>query len=179
MALLAECFEALGGVPKVVLADRMGCLKGGVVANLVVPTPDYIRFATHYGFRPDFCHANDPESKGIVENLVGYAKRDLMVPTGVSTGDLAGANEQAASLVRRGQRRSALGDHGGSGAAARAGTAAAEEAAVVAVRGHRGQAGQPQGRQAVVRAVRVGPLLGPEPAHRRHGDLDRRRRAGA
>ena len=29
LALLAECFEALGGVPKVVLADRMGCLKGG------------------------------------------------------------------------------------------------------------------------------------------------------
>jgi hypothetical protein len=31
-----------------VLADRMGCLKGGVVANVVVPTPDYVRFATHY-----------------------------------------------------------------------------------------------------------------------------------
>jgi len=31
-----------------VLADRMGCLKGGVVANVVVPTPDYLRFAAHY-----------------------------------------------------------------------------------------------------------------------------------
>ena len=80
LALLAECFEVLGGVPKVVLADRMGCLKGGVVANVVVPTPDYVRFATHYRFRPDFCEAADPESKGIVENLVGYAKDDLMVP---------------------------------------------------------------------------------------------------
>jgi len=48
LAMLAECFEELGGVPKVVLADRMGCLKGGVVANVVVPTPDYVRFATHY-----------------------------------------------------------------------------------------------------------------------------------
>jgi len=28
----------LGGVPGKVLADRMGCLKGGVVANVVVPT---------------------------------------------------------------------------------------------------------------------------------------------
>jgi hypothetical protein len=77
--LLVECFESLGGVPKVVLADRMGCLKGGVVANVVIPTPAYVRFATHYGFRPDFCEAADPESKGIVENLVGYAKRDLLV----------------------------------------------------------------------------------------------------
>ena len=33
LAMLAECFEALGGVPDVVLADRMGCLKGGVVAE--------------------------------------------------------------------------------------------------------------------------------------------------
>ena len=78
--LLAECFEVLGGVPAVVLADRMGCLKAGVVANVVVPSPDYVRFATHYGFRPDFCQGRDPESKGMVENLVGYAKSDLMVP---------------------------------------------------------------------------------------------------
>ncbi|HEX5533513.1 MAG TPA: IS21 family transposase [Actinomycetales bacterium] len=80
LAMLAECFEVLGGVPKVVLADRMGCLKGGVVANVVVPAPDYVRFATHYRFRPDFCNGADPESKGIVENLVGYAKDDLLVP---------------------------------------------------------------------------------------------------
>jgi hypothetical protein len=32
-----------GWVPKVVLADRMGCLKAGVVANVVVPTPEYVR----------------------------------------------------------------------------------------------------------------------------------------
>jgi hypothetical protein len=80
LAMLAECFEALGGVPKVVLADRMACLKAGVVANVVVPTPDYVRFATHYRFRPDFCEGGDPASKGIVENLVGYAKSDLVVP---------------------------------------------------------------------------------------------------
>ena len=36
--------------------------------------------ASHYGFAPDFCHANDPQSKGIVENLCGYAQRDLAVP---------------------------------------------------------------------------------------------------
>jgi len=79
-ALLAECFEILGGVPKVVLADRMGCLKGAVVAGRVVPTPDYVRFATAFGFRPDFCEGHDPESKGVVEHLVGYAKLDLIVP---------------------------------------------------------------------------------------------------
>ena len=75
LAALAACFEYLGGVPKTVLADRMGCLKGGVVANVVIPSPDYVRLSLHYGFAPDFCEAADPASKGLVENLVGYAKQ--------------------------------------------------------------------------------------------------------
>jgi transposase len=97
LGMLAECFETLGGVPKVVLADRMGCLKAGVVADVVIPTPDYVRFATHYRFRPDFCQGYDPASKGIVENLVGYAKTDLMVPLGVLEGrpEVAAANTAA------------------------------------------------------------------------------------
>ncbi|MGH7746689.1 MAG: IS21 family transposase, partial [Candidatus Dormibacteria bacterium] len=90
LRLLAECFEELGGVPAVVLADRMGCLKAGTVANVVVPHPEYVRFAAHYGFRPDFCEAADPESKGVVENLVGYAKSDLVVPADGWTAPAAG-----------------------------------------------------------------------------------------
>ncbi|BBY31280.1 hypothetical protein MSEDJ_53760 [Mycolicibacterium sediminis] len=80
LALIAETMAAAGGVPARVLADRMACLKGGVVANVVVPTPDYVRLAGHYGFAPDFCHASDPQSKGVVERLCGYAQDDLAVP---------------------------------------------------------------------------------------------------
>lgn len=58
--MIAEALAAIRGVPVRVLADRMACLKGGVVANVVVPTPDYVRLAGHYGFAPDFCHAHDP-----------------------------------------------------------------------------------------------------------------------
>ena len=54
LALIAEALAAIGGVPARVLADRMACLKGGVVANVVVPTPEYVRVASHYGFAPDF-----------------------------------------------------------------------------------------------------------------------------
>ncbi|MGH9157111.1 MAG: IS21 family transposase [Acidimicrobiales bacterium] len=95
LSFLAECFEELGGVPRVVLSDRMGCLKGGVAAGVVIPTPEYVRLATHYGFRPDFCEGADPESKGIVEHLVGYSKSDLVVPQGLSAVDLPAANEAA------------------------------------------------------------------------------------
>ena len=169
LALLAECFEHLGGVPGVVLADRMGCLKGGVVANMVVPTGEYVRFAAHYGFRPDFCEAADPESKGIVENLVGYAKTDLMIPGADGSGDpftdLGGGEHRGRGVVRRGQRRGA-----------REICAVPAERLVIerellaplpSLRASIGRLGDPQGRPAVVRPVRLGPLLGAGPVHRR------------
>lgn len=68
LRMLAECFEEFGGVPAVALTDRMACLRGLIVANQVVPNAVYVRFATHYGFRPDWCESADPQSKGIVEN---------------------------------------------------------------------------------------------------------------
>ena len=166
LAMLAECLEVLGGVPGKVLADRMGCLKGGVVANVVVPAPEYLRFAAHYGFRPDFCEAADPESKGIVENLVGYAKSDLMVPQ-APFGDLAAANAAGRGVVRRGQRRGPQRDLRGAGRAAGDRAGAARAAAVAA--GQHRAAGDPQGRPAVLRPVRVGPLLRAGPADRHPG----------
>jgi hypothetical protein len=95
LAVLAECFEVLGGVPAVVLSDRIACLRGPIVADRVVAHPNYVRFATHYGFRPDWCEAADPESKGVVENLVGYAQTDLVVPACDEWTSLAAANAAA------------------------------------------------------------------------------------
>jgi transposase len=97
LALLAECFTELGGVTAVVLSDRMACLKAGVVANVVVPHPEYVRFATFYGFKPDFCEGADPESKGMVENLAGYVQTDLLIPAELDGPwpDLASANAAA------------------------------------------------------------------------------------
>lgn len=68
-ALLAECFEVLGGVP-----DRMDCPKGEVVANVVVPTPNYVRLTVHYGFGRTSLKRR-PGQQEIGEVLVGYAKR--------------------------------------------------------------------------------------------------------
>ena len=83
--MLARCFEALGGVPKVVLADRMGCLKGGVVANIVVPTPAYVRFASSLWLPAGLLQAATTLSpKGSSKHLVGYAKLDLVVPQGLA-----------------------------------------------------------------------------------------------
>jgi hypothetical protein len=52
----------------------MGCLKGGVVANVVVPTGEHVRSRAITGSGRS-ARRRVPESNGIVENLVGYAKR--------------------------------------------------------------------------------------------------------
>ena len=109
--MLARCFEALGGVPKVVLADRMGCLKGArrwpTSSSRCQRT---CALPVRMVYRPDFCQGHDPESKGIVENLVGYAKLDLVVPQELTVADLEAANEAAKVLVRRSERPGPLRD---------------------------------------------------------------------
>ena len=64
LAMLAECFEALGGVPGKVLADRMGCLKGGVVANVVVPTPSTCGSPAITGSGPISARPRIPSRRG-------------------------------------------------------------------------------------------------------------------
>lgn len=97
LQLMAECFAELGGVPAVVLTDRMACLRASIVANVVVPHPEYVQVALQAGFRPDFCESADPESKAMVEHLAGYVQRDLLVPSLPSGGwaDLTRANAGA------------------------------------------------------------------------------------
>jgi hypothetical protein len=99
LSLLAECFEELGGVPAVLLTDRMGCLRASTVANVVVPHPEYVQFCARHTCRPDFCEGADPESKGVVEHLAGYAQTDLIIPAIPEGGwsDLATANSAARS----------------------------------------------------------------------------------
>ena len=108
LALLAECFEVLGGVPGKVLADRMGCLKGGVVANIVVPTAEYVRFAGHYGFRPDFCEAADPESKPRVAYCTSSGRCGVLCccPGGEGSGGVRHFRRAHASCAGAAGRRS-------------------------------------------------------------------------
>ena len=167
LALLAECFETLGGVPKTVLADRMGCLKAGVVANVVVPTADYVRFATHYGFRPDFCEAADPESKGMVETS-GRLRQDGSDGPAADPFDDLGGQRCGGGVVRGGER------HTHSEICAVPLDRLMAERPLLrplpSLRLEFGRpAGSPQGRPAVVCPVRLGPLLGAVPADRPPG----------
>ena len=142
----------------------MGCLKGDTVAGLVVPTPAYVRFATHYGFWPGFRQGADPESKGLAENPVGYVKSDLMVPGEPSVADLApgerrwarpGATRSTPWIIRRSVPFPPSGWSKNSrswGRCCRCGPASASWSA--------------PGRPPQLRAFRLGPLLGAHCPHR-------------
>jgi hypothetical protein len=94
--MLAECFEQLDGVPKTVLVDRMGCLKSGVVAYVVVPTPDYVSGSPPTtGSGPTSVRPPIQSRRAWWSHRVGYAKQDLMVPQQLFV-DLTTANEAAA-----------------------------------------------------------------------------------
>ena len=60
LAMLTDCFEVPGGVPVKLLADLMSCLKGGVVVNVVVPAPEYLRFGRIHGVPARFARGARP-----------------------------------------------------------------------------------------------------------------------
>jgi len=43
-------------------------------------TDNFIALRSHYIFRSEFCNVRRPNEKGIVERLVGYARRNYLVP---------------------------------------------------------------------------------------------------
>ena len=171
LALLAECFEVLGGVPGVVLADRMGCLKGGVVANKVVPTGEYVRFAAHSRVPARLLRGRRPGVEGDrgEPGRLRQDRPDDPRPRRVrrSVHRPRGGEHRGCGVVCRGQRRGACGDLRGAGRAAGHRAGAAGPAAVAA--GQHRPLGDPQGRPALVCPVRVGALLGAGRADRHPG----------
>jgi transposase len=73
-------FDFFGGVPRRVIFDnaKIAVKEGfGIYAK---PQDRYLAFSAHYAFATDFCNPARGNEKGLVENLVGYARRNFMVP---------------------------------------------------------------------------------------------------
>ena len=124
LGMLAECFDVLGGVPGKVLADRMGCLKGGVVANVVVPAGHYVRFASSLRVPASFLRGRAPRVEGDRREPRRLCQAGPDDPAGPVR--RPGSRQRRRSgLVRGGQRRGAQRDQRSPGRAAgnRAGTA--------------------------------------------------------
>ena len=75
-----KMFDFFGGVPNRLIFDNAKvAVKEGFGAHAKA-TDGYKSFAAHYAFKTDFCNIASGNEKGLVENLVGYARRNFMVP---------------------------------------------------------------------------------------------------
>lgn len=73
-------FDFFRGIPKRLIFDNAKvAVKEGFGLHAKA-TDGYKSFAAHYAFKTDFCNIASGNEKGLVENLVGYARRNFMVP---------------------------------------------------------------------------------------------------
>jgi len=76
-----KAFDFFGGVPHNVWYDRMSqAVKKALPGHKPEEQEAFIAFRSHYLFESRFCNPREAHEKGLVENLVGYARRNYMVP---------------------------------------------------------------------------------------------------
>jgi len=85
-------FDFFGGVPKRVIFDNAKVAVKEGFGLYAKPQDKYLSFSAHYAFTLDFCNPAKGNEKGLVENLVGYARRNFLVPV-PRTADMKSLNE--------------------------------------------------------------------------------------
>jgi transposase len=77
---LSAGLSHFGGTPRKIIFDNAKvAVKEGFGTH--AKAQDYYRaFAAHYAFKTEFCNIAAGHEKGLVENLVGYIRRNVMVP---------------------------------------------------------------------------------------------------
>lgn len=73
-------FDFFGGTPRRLIFDnaKVAVKEGfGIYAK---PQDRYLSFSSHYAFSLDFCNPASGNEKSLVENLVGYSRRNFLVP---------------------------------------------------------------------------------------------------
>jgi transposase len=73
-------FDHFNGIPKRLIFDNAKVAVSEGFGFHAKATKGYKSFAAHYAFQTDFCNIASGNEKGLVENLVGFARRNFMVP---------------------------------------------------------------------------------------------------
>lgn len=77
---IVHTLQYYGGVPRRIIFDNARvAVKSGFGAHAAAQD-DYKQLSAHYGFEPVFCNPASGNEKGLVENLVGYIRRNVCVP---------------------------------------------------------------------------------------------------
>lgn len=73
-----KAFEFFGGIPEKILYDQDRVFMRDENLGDWLLTEEFSRFCQNQSFNPVFCRKVDPESKGKVENVVGYIKKNFL-----------------------------------------------------------------------------------------------------
>jgi transposase len=80
-----RAFAFFGGVPRRISYDNTRIAVSRIIQRRGdTPTESFERLKSHYLFDSHFCLVRRPNEKGHVENLVGYARRNFLVPVPVA-----------------------------------------------------------------------------------------------
>ena len=73
-------FESMGGVPKKVIFDNGRVAVKDGFGKHAKAQAGYTQLSAHYSFKAVFCNPAEGHEKGLVEGLVGWARRNTLVP---------------------------------------------------------------------------------------------------
>jgi len=73
-------FEFFGGVSRDLIYDNLKTAVKEGWGKTALEQDKFAAFRAHYAYRAVFCNPGEGHEKGLVENLVGYARRNFLVP---------------------------------------------------------------------------------------------------
>ena len=77
----ARAFDFFGAVPRRITYDNLtAATTRAIRGDKRREIDSFIAFRSHYLFESHFCNPSEPQEKGQIENLVGYARRNWFVP---------------------------------------------------------------------------------------------------
>src|SRR5512144_1690375 len=89
----ARAFAFFGGVPRRVSYDNSKVAVAKIIGGRERQvTGEFLRLKSHHLFESHFCLVRRPNEKGHVETLIGYARRNFLVPVPVLRDGLEGLN---------------------------------------------------------------------------------------
>jgi len=75
---LLDCFEYIGGIPEEIVIDQDKVMVVSENRGDIIYTKDFKQFIEEMGLKMYVCRKNDPESKGKIENLIKFIKRNFL-----------------------------------------------------------------------------------------------------
>jgi transposase len=96
-----RAFAFFGGVPRRISYDNLKIAVARIIGGRGRKlTAEFLRLKSHHLFESHFCLVRRPNEKGHVETLVGYARRNFLVPVPVVQDGLESLNADLESRCR-------------------------------------------------------------------------------